>query len=327
MEGHILHRLEQVVPGGVPDVHQALVLGAGDAALRDLAPVVALHHVQGAVEQVAEIVGQIAVDPVAQGHLREVAVLAEGDLPQQEEAEGVEAVPGAHVDGIDHVAQGLAHLLAVFGPPAVGEDLLGQGQLGAHQEAGPEHGVEPQDVLADDVHGLRPELGVALAVEAAEAADVVGQGVEPDVDHVLRIVGDVHAPREVGPADGEILQAALDEAHDLVVAARGPDPLGVGLQVGQQGRAVRAELEEVAGLLHPGHLVARGGLAVHQLVLGEVGLVADAVPALVLAEVDVALGLHAPPHLSDHLLVAILGGADEVVIADLEVRPHLAEAR
>ena len=55
------------------------------------------------------------------------------------------------------VAVALAHLLAVAAHhKAVPEDRLGQRQLGRHEHRGPDDAVEPDDVLADDMHVGRP---------------------------------------------------------------------------------------------------------------------------------------------------------------------------
>src|SRR5438132_1222067 len=103
--------------------------------------------------------------------------------------------------------------------------------------------------------------------------------------------------------------------------------------VRQQPLLVAGELEEVAFLLDelkrpaavgvgaeaPALLVGRGvGLAPE-------GLVGDAVVAFIVALVDVAGRNQRREDLRDLLLVAGLGGADEVVVADVQVLPEVAE--
>ena len=68
-----------------------------------------------------------------------------------------------------------------------------------------------------------------------------------------------------------------------------------------------------------------GALAVHDLLLGVEALAAVAVPAAVLAEVDLACVVELLEDGLDHRLVARLGGADEVVVGDTEPPPRLAE--
>ncbi len=66
-------------------------------------------------------------------------------------------------------------------------------------------------------------------------------------------------------------------------------------------------------------------LVVHELGLGDEELVHAAVPALVLAFVDVAGLLNAIPDLLRRRVVARLSGADEVVVRDRQVHAHLPE--
>jgi hypothetical protein len=100
---------------------------------------------------------------------------------------------------------------------------------------------------------------------------------------------------------------------------------------GQQPVLVGGELEEVALLFGPGHLGAGfGGVAeavrLHLgLVLDEIALVADRVPAGVLGEVDVPVGFHPLPERLGRLVVVRVRGADEAAQGDAEVIAHLAE--
>ena len=61
--------------------------GGGDAAVQ-----VAADHAQGALQQVAQVVGEVGVEAGDQRLLAEVGVQAERHLAQQEVAEGVQAV-------------------------------------------------------------------------------------------------------------------------------------------------------------------------------------------------------------------------------------------
>ena len=63
-----------------------------------------------------------------------------------------------------------------------------------------------------------------------------------------------------------------------------------------------------------------------ELLLRLEALAADAVPALVRAEVDVAVGLDLLPDLCHEARVALLVRPDEVVGLDLELGPRLLEA-
>ncbi len=135
----------------------------------------------------------------------------DGLLAQEEVAHGVGAELVEVGPRVHDVAQGLAHLVRVLHPPAVAEDVLGQGQARAHEEGRPVDGVEAQDVLADEVHLGGPEGLVLHRLVRAEpqGRDVVGEGVEPDVEDVLLVAREGDAPGDGGAGDGQVLEAAL----------------------------------------------------------------------------------------------------------------------
>ncbi|SLD31813.1 Uncharacterised protein [Mycobacteroides abscessus subsp. massiliense] len=81
------------------------------------------------------------------------------------------------------------------------ENPTGQRDPGRHQEGGPVHGVEPDDVLADhvDVGGPVPPEQLRIGIRVTDPRQVVGQRVHPHVHDMFRVVGDRHSPVEGGP--------------------------------------------------------------------------------------------------------------------------------
>ncbi len=188
--------------------------------------------------------------------------------------------------------------------------------------------MEADDVLAHEVEVRRPAvLQLGLVVRAvAQGGEVVDEGVDPHVGDVLGVEGQGHAPVEGGAADGEVVHAALHKAHDLVAADFRADELGVGLVVGDQLVAELAQLEEPVLLLDGLHgAAAVGAAAVDEVVFVEEGLAGGAVEALVGVLVEVAVVIEGLQELLDAGDVALLGGADEVVVGDVEVAPELLE--
>ena len=242
----------------------------------------------------------------------------EQEVPHRVHAEGVHQVVG-----VDDVALALAHLAAVHQEPGVAEHLLGQGQVQGHEEDGPVDGVEPDDVLADEVQVGGPELlkllGGLLPAVVADAGDVVGQGVQPDVHHVLGVELHRDAPLEAGAGHAQVLQAGEQEVvHHLVLPGHGLDELRVVVDIVDEPLGVLAHLEEVGLLLGGAHFPAAvGALAVYKLALGPEALAGGAVQALVGALVDVPFVVQVFEDLLDFLLVVIVGGADEVVVRDV----------
>src|SRR5450756_638664 len=100
------------------------------------------------------------------------------------------------------------------------------------------------------------------------------------------------------------------------------------LYVAQDGVSVPGEAEEVILLLHPLHgPPAVRARAFRELAREQEGLVLDAVPPLVSAEIDVAALLQLLDEELGHLRVAVLGRADKVIVADVEKLPGIREVR
>ena len=204
--------------------------------------------------EVAEVVGEVGVETADEGLLAEVGVEAEGHLAQEEVAEGVVAVLVRELKGLDDVADRLGHLPAAERPVAVDVQAPVERDPGRVEHGGPVDAVRLEDVLADQVLDVGPELLVERAVGVAESREVVDQRVEPDVGDVLVVEGQRDAPREprLRPADGEVLERLAQEAQHLVAVALGLDEARVVLEVLDQPVLVLRHLEEVVLLLDEG---------------------------------------------------------------------------
>ena len=317
------------VPQGGSHFDQLVVQRVGFSFGRNHAAEVLLHHGSGTGQQVAQIVGKVGVNAGNQSLVGEQAVAAEGDFPEQEVADGVHAVALAEDIGVHHVALGLAHLGAVAEQePAVAVYLLGQRQIQRHEDGGPDDGVEPDDLLAHKVDVSRPVLVVIGQVVAAvaQSSDIVGQCVHPHIHHMLGVKVHRHAPGKAGAGNTQVAQALLDEVNHLVFAALRLDELGVLFIQLQNAVAVFGKTEEIGLFLSPFDLTAAvGAFAVLQLGLGPESLTVGAVPALILALIDLPAVVQLFENLLHALDVIVVGGADKTVIADIQKFPQILE--
>ena len=112
--------------------------------------------------------------------------------------------------------------------------------------------MEAHNFFADHVHVGGPVFVVLALIRRAiaEGGDVVGERIEPNVDHVLGIARHGDAPGKCAAADGEIAQASFDKGEHFVAPCFGADEIGLaGVEVDQlllEGR----ELEKIVLLFH-----------------------------------------------------------------------------
>ena len=132
---------------------------------------------------------------------------------------------GLHVNGVPF---GLAHLVAGDQQPAMRDNTARQWQASRNQKCRPVNRMEPDNVLADHVKVGRPPfpkpfvispLLVVVSIRGKiNARQIAGQGVVPDVKHLLGIIRPRHAPLDAFAADRDIAQTAPHETLHLITA-------------------------------------------------------------------------------------------------------------
>ena len=162
---------------------------------------------------------------------------------------------------IDHVTTGLTHLhrsivihCLFFLPgkqqPGMSEDLFRKRNIQRHQHDGPIDRMEPENVLADQMQICRPvfpEQFIMIPINIiAQTCNIVGKGIDPDIDHMIRIKIHRDPPLERRSGDTQILQSRLQEIiHHLVLAGFGLYKLRMGLDMLDQPVGIFAHLEEI----------------------------------------------------------------------------------
>ena len=238
---------------------------------------------------------------------------------------GIGAVDLEQIERVDDVPERLRDLLVVEQQVPVDEQLLRRLVSGGEQQRGPVDAVEAQDVLREQVPDRRPERRdqVLAGARIGQRAEVVDEGVRPDVGDRIRIPRDRDAPRLAGAADREVLEATLDEAARLVRPESRQDEVGALVQLEQlllEGR----EAEEPVALLDPlRHGVVLGALAVDEIVLGLERLAADAVQPGVHVLVDVPVVVQRLQESLHEPLVLFVARADEEVVRRIEALREL----
>ena len=189
-------------------VHRVGVAGrAGNLAVKIFA-----RHRHRAVDQIAQRVGEVGVVGGDKALVSDGAILRKRHLGQQIVPHRIGAEPLDQIVRIQHIAARFAHLVLAGQQPRVTEDLLGQRLAQRHQHDGPVNAVEPHNVLADHMQIRRPVVLVFVRRPVGmipNAGDVVGQRIDPYINHMLVIEGDRNPPFEGGAGHAQIRQSGL----------------------------------------------------------------------------------------------------------------------
>ena len=200
----------------------------------------------------------------------------------------------------------------------------------------PVHGVELEDVLADQMNVCGPNgqagTGGRWAAEGRECCGVaqggwdgkiVHQRIEPDVSHIAGIEGQGDSPGESGgrTGDAEVFELlGTQETQDLVAPVGGLDELGILFKVLDQPRLVLTQLEVPVLLnqfLHNAPLRIPGtvGIAVF---FGEERFLLHRIKSPVGRLVEVTRRVESVEQRHHDLLMTGIGGANEIVVTQPE---------
>ena len=170
---------------------------------------------------------------------------------------------------------------------------------------------------------VTPEFLVAVVgLSVAHTRQIRSQRVVPNVKHLLGIARPGHAPLDPLATDGNVAQAALDEAGHLVAPEVRLHEVRVVLVVLEQPVLKRRQLEEIVPfadqLARPPADRTIGGLGA----VGNVELAVNAVPTFIMPLVDVPGLLGALEHALHRNGMVRPVSVDEVRIVDIEQLPE-----
>ena len=206
------------------------------------------------------------------------------------------------------------------------EHLLGERQVQRHEHGGPDDGVKAHDLLADEMDIRRPVFLIEAVVLRAvsEGGDIVRERIHPDIDDMLRVECDRHAPGKRRAGHAQVFQTGLDKViKHLIAAGGGLQKLRMLLKKLDQlilifGKAKKIRLLGRAPDLAP----TVRALDVDELRLRPEGFAGRAVPALIGALVDIALVIELLEDFLNGLLMIIVRRADEFIIGSVHQIPN-----
>ena len=252
----------------------------------------------------------------------------EGDVPQQVVADRIHPVVGGELARRDLVHAGVGHLLAAQQQPAVDLDV-GRGSMPAAMHMAGHH-TQWNRMISLPIRWWtagHQASNRSLVLAVADGREIVDERVVPDIEDVLLVPGDRHAPVDGGPGDGDVPEPPLDEAEGLVALGLGHHRVGLASYQSMSGCSKALEPEEVVLLLEVlhRHPVDRAQSAVEEVVLGVVLLTRARSRGRGRCPCRCSRSRRSGQELWTAPVVAGLGGADEVVVGDVEVGPGRGE--
>lgn len=240
--------------------------------------------------------------------------------------------------GIHDISNGLGHFLSfLVVDESVEVDRGWKGDSSRHEQARPNDGVEPQDILSNNVDIAGPELldsflSVTVGSKVIDSGQIVGEGIDPHIHNVLvtKSFWNTDAPRKGGSTDGQVSEGIRRQsAQNVVSVLLGSDKVWVVLDVLDEPIGVGRHLEEVGFFLNPLEGKSRGRI-LEVIDLGlrirHKGLLSNIVPTGIRIQVNITIGSACLPEFLSHALVTITRRSNVVVVGNQEALVEILEA-
>ena len=157
-----------------------------------------MRHAQGAVHQIAEAIAELGIVALDKPLLAEIGVVSRGGITHQIVAERGHPVGCCEFGGIDHISRALADFLPTQAPETMNQQLrhLIIGKSHGVQHTGPVNSMGGnEDILADHMMITGPTTFKASPIITVFGeADVIDQGIKPDIGNKFRIKGQLDSP-------------------------------------------------------------------------------------------------------------------------------------
>jgi hypothetical protein len=115
-------------------------------------------HAESPAEEIAQVICQIAVNPVDQRRMGEVTIHSERDFPHEKISDRIHSVSVDQAIRLHYILKRFGHLFTLDRPPSVGKYHFWRSQTNGLEHGWPINRVSGEDVLADEVSRFRPEL-------------------------------------------------------------------------------------------------------------------------------------------------------------------------
>ena len=152
---------------------------------------------------------------------------------------------------IQHISFGFTHFAVTLQQPRMSEYLLRQWKIQCHQENRPVNGMETDNIFSDQMQVCRPVFlklfGAVTIAVISDTSDIVGQRIQPYINHMLRIKIYRNTPFERGTGNTQILKSRKKEiVHHLILSGYRLNKFRMRIDMVNQSLCVFAHFEEIS---------------------------------------------------------------------------------
>mmetsp|Transcript_27480 Transcript_27480/g.43217 ORF Transcript_27480/g.43217 Transcript_27480/m.43217 type:complete len:333 (+) Transcript_27480:1295-2293(+) len=218
---------------------------------------------------------------------------------------------------------------------------LGEGQSRRHENTRPNHRVEPQYILSDNVHIGRPQfskffipsplLGI-VDTQHIHTRQIIRQSIEPNIHDmiVLKPLWDRNTMRKRRSTNTQIPQPIpIQPCQNRILMLFRPNKVRICGNILHQTIVILAHLEEVTRLLNTLQRLSTRRITkvTHfRFRIRHECLLLDIVPSGISIQINVIIGSTLVPQCLSRALVTIGGGSDVIVVGDEDALIEALEA-
>ena len=239
---------------------------------------------------------------------------------EHEIADGIYPKEVYQLVGIKHISLRFAHLSVSLEQPGMSKYLLRQRKSQSHQENRPVNSMETDDIFSNQMQVCRPVFFKLLCTVSitviADSGDVVGQRIQPYINHMPGIKVYRNSPFKGGSGHTQILESRQKEVvHHLIFPGYRLDKLRMLIDILDQLGRIFAHSEEISLFLSRSYRTsAVRTLSVHQLRFCKERFTGSTVQTFIISFVNISLVIKLFKYFLYLLLMIVICSPDKLVI-------------
>ena len=287
-----------------------------------------LTQIGGTMHQIAQGITQIGIVHIPKRSFRKRKFSTIWSFFTKIPPKGIDIKLVQHVMRINDIADTLGHFLSFL---VIDETMrkycLGERNPSGHEQTRPNDGMEPQNILSNNVNAGGPEfgqsfLGIWIGIQPIDTRQVIGKGINPNVHDVLGIEAfwSVDTPFEGGSRNTQIpKRVGRQSSQNSVAMLFGTNKVGIVLNIFDQLVMIRRHFEKVRFFLYLFERQTGSGIfeiGQFGFRIRDKGFFSNIVPSIVSIQINISIGMTFVPEFLSRLLVTIRCGANVIVVCN-----------